>query len=114
MSAHPLHCGRKSGNPDVIPASAKAAAVSPLTLPIVRAVRGEPAAASEIMHFSRDQVNRLSAARVEMRRILILIRIDGNQDALSLALSLKNALPVGQDNAPELSIAEGGRAGLCL
>ena len=65
------------------------------------------APASEIMHPACDQIDGRPAAGIKVRDIFLFVRIDSDQDTLLFCLSLKNALPVRKENAPEIPVAQG-------
>ena len=67
-------------------------------------VRLKLAAASKVMELSGDQIHCLSASRIKMSGIGLIVRIDGYKHSFSLCLSLKDTLPVGQNHRTEISV----------
>ena len=58
------------------------------------------------MRLSGDEVDRAAAFRVEVRSIRLVVDIDRDEHTLAVRTPLPDALPVGEDELPEVTVAQ--------
>ena len=87
---------------------------SALALPEERRAGGQFAAAAEIMRLSGDEVDRAAAFRVEVRGIRLVVDIDRDEHSLAVCTPFPDALPVGEDELTEVTVAQCAAFTVCL